>query len=111
MNKYFRQKVDTDNPELISVIDDLPLWSAPFGLKLLDTVVMKKNIRILDVGCGLGFPHIEIAERFGESCKVYGVDPWEKALERVRLKLKIYDIQNVEVELFCGEYALRREIF
>jgi arsenite methyltransferase len=97
MNKYFRQKVDTDKPELISVIDDLPLWSAPFGLKLLDTIVMKKNIRILDIGCGLGFPLIEIAERFGESCKIYGIDPWEKALERIRLKLKVYNIWNVEV--------------
>ena len=50
-------------------IDDLPLWSAPFGLKLLETLKFKKNINVLDIGCGEGFPLIEIAARFGNGKK------------------------------------------
>jgi hypothetical protein len=52
-----------ENPDFVSTIDELSLWSAPFGLKLLDTVEMKKNMAMLDLGCGLGFPLIELAER------------------------------------------------
>ena len=32
--------------------DELPLWSAPFGLLLLDRVPLRADITILDVGCG-----------------------------------------------------------
>ncbi len=97
MPSYLNQKIDINDPVLISVIDELPLWSAPFGLKLLDTVRLKKDMNVLDIGCGLGFPLIELATRLGNSCKVYSIDPWERALERVRLKMKVYDIKNVEV--------------
>ena len=95
MKEYLCQTVDIDDVELVSVIDDLPLWSAPFGLKLLDTIELRKNMNVLDVGCGLGFPLIEIAQRLGDSCKIYGIDPWERALERVRFKTRIYRIRNV----------------
>ena len=39
LKKYF----DLEDPELISIIDDLPLWSAPFGFKLMDIVQYKKK--------------------------------------------------------------------
>jgi ubiquinone/menaquinone biosynthesis C-methylase UbiE len=88
---------NVDDPEFVSVIDELPLWSAPFGLKLLDVIHLKHNMNILDIGCGLGFPLIEIAQRVGDSSKVFGIDPWESAIERVKLKIKKLDITNVKV--------------
>ena len=97
MTDYLNQKVDIEDPDLVSVIDDLPLWSAPFGLQLLDIMEMKKNMNVLDIGCGPGFPLIEIVARLGNSCKVVGLDPWKRALERVRLKIKVYGLENVEV--------------
>lgn len=103
MKQYLRQKVNTDDFNLVSVIDDLPLWSAPFGLKLLDTIRMHKDMKVLDIGCGTGFPLIEIAERLGNSGEVFGIDPWPRALERVRLKLQVYDIKNVVVRNGCAE--------
>ncbi len=45
----------------------------------------------------MGFPLVEVAERLGPSCQVYGIDPWQRAVERVRLKLETYGITNVEV--------------
>ena len=97
MKDYLDFQVDTDDSELVSVKDELSLWSAPFGLSLLDTIKLKKNLHVLDVGCGLGFPLIEIAQRLGNTAKVYGIDPWERVLERVRLKLKVDNMKNVEV--------------
>jgi len=95
MKNYLNHSFNPDDPDLISVIDELPLWSAPFGLSLLDTINLKPNINALDVGCGLGFPLIELSQRLGNSCKVYGIDPWESAIERVNLKIKTYDLKNV----------------
>jgi SAM-dependent methyltransferase len=58
---------------------------------------MRKNIRALDIGSGLGFPLIELAQRLGTTCKVYGIDPWTPANERARNKVRIWKLNNVEV--------------
>lgn len=36
----------------IDGLDELCVWSAPFGLKLLEFVAYKKNITVLDIGFG-----------------------------------------------------------
>ena len=82
---------------LVSVIDDLPLWSAPFGLKLLDIVEMKPNLNVLDIGSGMGFPIIDLSQRLGNSCNVFGIDPWNIATERAKLKMKIWGITNLQI--------------
>ena len=97
MQEYLKHEVDTGDARLVSVIDELPLWSAPFGLRLLDAIQLKKNLKVLDVGCGLGFPLIELSQRLGESSQVYGIDPWKEALDRIKLKLQVYKIKNVEL--------------
>ena len=70
MDKYLNTKYNLDDSKIVSVIDELPLWSAPFGLKLLDKINYRKNITALDIGSGLGFPLLEVAMRLGNSCKV-----------------------------------------
>ncbi|MFC2088948.1 class I SAM-dependent methyltransferase, partial [Calditrichota bacterium] len=73
------------------------LWSAPFGLKLLDVVKLCKNIKVLDIGSGNGFPIIELSQRLGDTCQLFGVDPWKEAVERIELKIKSWNIKNVEI--------------
>ena len=53
--------------------DELPFWSAPFGLVLLDTVRLRKTIRVLDIGCGGGFPMLELAGRLDTGSHVFGL--------------------------------------
>ncbi|HSR18356.1 MAG TPA: hypothetical protein VLM39_09740, partial [Ignavibacteriaceae bacterium] len=79
MTHFIKTKYDLNSAELVSVIDELSLWAAPFGLRLLEMMKIRKNISVLDIGSGLGFPLLEIAMRLGDSCKVYGIDPWEAA--------------------------------
>ena len=97
MDNYLKTNYDLNAKETVTVIDELPLWSAPFGLKLLEKIKYLKNITALDIGSGLGFPLLEIAMRLGNSCKLYGIDPWEAALERIKAKIKVYGINNVEL--------------
>lgn len=97
MDNYLKTKYDLNNKETVSVIDELPFWSAPFGLKLLEKINYRKNITALDIGSGLGFPLLEIAMRLGNTCKLYGTDPWEAAVERIKTKIRIYGITNVEI--------------
>ena len=68
-----------------------------FGIILLKYVKLKPNMKVLDVGCGTGFPLLELAQRLGSSCLVYGIDPWSAALSRVRRKSAILNIRNIKV--------------
>ena len=79
------------------LFDELPLWSAPFGLKLLEHVEYKPGITALDIGCGSGFPLLELAMRLGKSCKVYGIDPDRKALSLAEHKAAVFGIENIEL--------------
>jgi len=88
---------DFDLNTMVSVLDELPLWSAPFGLKLLDKVEYRPNISALDIGFGTGFPLTELAMRLGESSTVYGIDPWKEAIERTIEKIALYGITNVRI--------------
>jgi SAM-dependent methyltransferase len=78
-----------------STYDELPLWSAPFGQALLDAVVLRPGLTVLDVGFGAGFPALELAERLGASARVYGVDPGAEGVRRARAKAAAYGVANL----------------
>ncbi len=84
-----------DPAKLTTFFDELPIWSAPFGWKLLDHVEYKSGIA-LDIEFGTGFPLIELAMRLGESATLYGIDPWKEAIDRARQKAEYYDVLNVK---------------
>lgn len=101
MTSYLQSTFDFDSDELIEVIDELPFWSAPFGIKLLEHIRLKRNITALDIGFGAGFPLTELAMRLGSSSRIYGIDPWEAATKRAQKKIDFYGIRNIE--LIIGE--------
>lgn len=95
MKKYLNNNFDPE--KLVEVFDELPIWSAPFGIKLLNHINYKPDICALDIGFGTGFPLTEIAMRLGDSSVVYGIDPWKKAIERTRKKINYYNISNIRL--------------
>lgn len=95
MKEYLTNRPNNDR--LIDFFDELPLWSAPFGLKLLDFIDYKPGLSVLDIGFGSGFPLTEIAMRLGESSLVYGIDPWKEAVAKVREKIEFYSIRNITI--------------
>lgn len=96
MNHFWNYKFE-DSPDFISTFDEMPLWSASFGLLLLKHVEIKPYGKVVDIGSGAGFPLFELAERLGPSCKCIGIDPWQNANNRARTKIKNYDAKNVEI--------------
>jgi arsenite methyltransferase len=88
---------DFDSPQVVTAYDELPLWSAAFGLLLLDEVPLAGVTDALDAGCGTGFPLIELAERLGPAARVRGVDVWSGALRRAAEKIAARGTPNVEL--------------
>jgi ubiquinone/menaquinone biosynthesis C-methylase UbiE len=77
--------------------DETSFWSARFGALLFDHLEIRRGIRCLDVGCGTGFPLIELAHLHGPSSHVTGIDIWPDALARARLKCELHGLTNVDI--------------
>ena len=93
---YLRFDADFSAPHIVRAYDEVSLWSALFGLFLLDEVPLDAQT-VLDVGCGTGFPLIELAERLGPAAHVHGIDPWSAGLVRAREKIADRGTLNVTV--------------
>ena len=78
-------------------IDELSLWSAPFGLRLLEQVPMLAEGKVLDVGTGTGYMATELAERYGPATSVYALDTWKEGLETLQRKLDFRHLTNVSI--------------
>jgi arsenite methyltransferase len=92
---YLVHRLDWREPQFPLVYDELPLWSAMAGLILLEHVPLRPNARLLDVGCGTGFPLLELADRLGPTCRAVGLDSWTHAMDRVQMKIEYCGIRNV----------------
>lgn len=97
MTRYLTTSFDWQTREVTAAVDELPLWSAPFGLLLLDNLPLGPFRTALDIGCGTGFPLLDLAQRLGSGCQVIGVDPWEAAVERAREKARVFQVENVQI--------------
>jgi len=97
MLDYLDTNVSMDDAASLSAQDDFPLWSAPFGLMLLDHIRLRPKIIALDIGFGSGFPLLELAQRLGNSSIVYGIDPHKAAHERTQYKMNVLKIENIQL--------------
>lgn len=97
MRNYLTKILDWQTDEVANQYDELPLWSSPFGILLMDNFPLGDYEQYLDIGCGTGFPLIDISQRLGNKCKAYGMDPWHAAINRARTKIKTIGLTNIEL--------------
>jgi arsenite methyltransferase len=90
---------DFDSPSFVDAYDELPLWSAMFGQVLLEHVPLRAGSTALDVGCGSGFPLLELAQRLGPGSFVHGIDPWIAAVRRAERKRRQSRVANASVQI------------
>lgn len=95
MQDYLKFQPRLESSDEVSTYDELPLWSAMAGLLLLKHLPMGKSLTALDLGCGTGFPLLELAQRLGANSHVYGLDPWSTALQRARHKAQAWVVPNI----------------
>jgi ubiquinone/menaquinone biosynthesis C-methylase UbiE len=93
----YLQPIDHQRAGFGTFYDELPLWSAPFGLLLLENVPLRRGITILDIGAGTGFLSVELAQRCGRDATVIAVDPWAAGMERLRAKCEFLGLANVRL--------------
>lgn len=91
----YLEDIEPSRAEFGDLFDELPLWSAPFGLLLLDRAPIRSGVTILDVGAGTGFLTVELAQRCGPGARVIAVDPWKAGMNRLRRKLDYLGLRNV----------------
>ncbi|GAB5466527.1 MAG: hypothetical protein Kapaf2KO_19630 [Candidatus Kapaibacteriales bacterium] len=92
-----KKQLDWKQSEIVDIYDEIPLWSAPYGLVLLDNIPMGQGWNVLDIGFGTGFPLIELVQRFDKDSKIIGVDVWKEAIDRAEKKIRILEFENVEI--------------
>lgn len=66
--------------------------------KVIDLIPKKKNIKILDAGCGEGHLLFEVSKLIDSSNKLYGTDILDVALEKAKERVKggSFSLQNLE---------------
>jgi arsenite methyltransferase len=97
MPDFLHRTFDIHQPELASALDEVSFWSSRFGAFLFKHLPLRPDVRILDLGCGTGFPSLELAQVYGASCMVTGIDIWKEAILRAQAKQEAYQITNVEL--------------
>jgi len=83
-----------DDPALGACYDETSLWSARFGLFLLDELELRGGRTVLDLGCGTGFPLFELAHAHGPIGRFVGADVWAEGLRRAGTKATFYALPN-----------------
>jgi arsenite methyltransferase len=95
MKPVYQPDIDMTARSVVDAYDEVSLWSALAGQLLLRHLPFSRNHMVLDIGCGTGFPAIELAERLGFGSTVIGLDKWEEGLQRARRKAAAKNVAQV----------------
>lgn len=66
----------TEHEELSRIYDKqvVPIWSRNFGEVLLDKISISPGSMILDVGCGTGYPALELLKQVDQKTRIIALD-------------------------------------
>lgn len=64
----------------------VPRYSALFGRLLLAELPARERLQVLDVGCGTGYPALEVMRRLGEGGRVIAIDPDPSLIDVARTR-------------------------
>jgi ubiquinone/menaquinone biosynthesis C-methylase UbiE len=96
--------------KLARIYDDeiLPVWSKRFGRMLLRGLDLSEKRQILDVGCGTGYPAVEIVRRLSGGSRLIAIDASSAMLDVARKKMEEMNARGV---FFRTESAVPRLSF
>ena len=81
-----RFRAQTTTPEDAALYSSrvVPRYSQLFGRLLLPRIPTNERLQVLDVGCGTGYPTLEILPRLGEGSRIIALDPDSALLDVAR---------------------------
>lgn len=65
--------------------------------RLWEVLALKPGVRVGDVGAGVGNMSVRVAERAGQSGRVYAAEIDERRLRKLRVRKQRQDLVNIEV--------------
>ena len=97
MKDCLSKKHNWKTDEIAFSYDDLPMWSSVPGNFLLENIKYATHKTVVDIGFGTGFPLIQLAHRFGNSCNIIGIELWENAIKKTEQKIKARGLENIKI--------------
>ena len=99
-DEYLARTYDAALPAVADLYDRavVPLWSAPFGRMLLSVFQgypRQPGWQVVDVGCGTGYPTLDLAKLLGPDADVAGMDVWSAGIEHARARASALRLNNV----------------
>src|SRR3954465_7515506 len=64
----------------------MPIWSTKFGKLMLRHLALPAKASVLDVGCGTGYPSLEILKKMDEQGRIIAIDASSPMLDEARAK-------------------------
>ncbi len=97
---YLARTYDVTRPAVAELYERtvVPLWSAPSGRMLLSVFQghpCQPGWQVLDVGCGTGYPTLDLAKLLGPDVDVAGMDVWSAGIEHARARASEARLNNV----------------
>ncbi len=97
---YLTATFDINAPGMADVYDSVvvPQWSSLFGHFIVSELLVTPrpaHAQVLDVGCGTGYPAIELARYLGNDMDITGIDIWESGVESARRKAQEQWLRSV----------------
>ncbi|MGZ3442523.1 MAG: class I SAM-dependent methyltransferase [Polyangia bacterium] len=86
----------------------LPIWSRRFGKLLLRDLALPPKAMVLDVGCGTGYPALDILSRMDGEGRIIAIDPSSPMLDEARTKAGRLSGKRI---FFRSESATPRLVF
>jgi arsenite methyltransferase len=99
-DEYLTRTYDITRQAVVELYERtvVPLWSAPFGRMLLSVFQnhsCQPGWQVLDVGCGTGYPTLDLAKLLGPDVDVAGMDIWGAGIEHARDRANELCLKNV----------------
>jgi ubiquinone/menaquinone biosynthesis C-methylase UbiE len=86
----------------------LPIWSQHFGKMLLRELTLPQKAMVLDVGCGTGYPSLDILRKMDDQGRIIAIDQSSPMLDEARTKAGPLSGKRI---FFRSESALPRLSF
>ena len=84
--KAGRRTYQADKLAKIYDAEILPLWSKRFGKMMLQDLTLPPKAMVLDVGCGTGYPSLDILRKMDDQGRIIAIDSSSPMLDEARAK-------------------------